>query len=214
VQEHAGTLVGATGIWILVVGPAPLVSLPRAAMDRLGDRAGRWSSALVADAAALAAEIRPLRIERVVGPAFIGYGTAQTLDLSVAPGARALTPADDAAVARLRAACSAEEWEHGGSDHQVVPTFGCFTERGDALALAGYKTWGGEIAHLSIVSDPRQRGRGFATTAVACAARHALGARLVPQYRTLASNGPSMGIARRLGFERYGFSVFVRLGTN
>lgn len=214
VQEHAGTLVGATGIWILVVGSSPRISLPSAAMDLLANRASGWSRSLVADASALAAEVRPLEVEKIVGPAFIGYGTAQTLDLSPATEGRELTPADDVAVARLRAVCGAEEWEHGGSDHHAVPTFGCMNDRGDVLALAGYKAWGEEIAHISIVSAPRQRGRGLGSAAVACAARHALDAGLVPQYRTLASNEPSMGVARRLGFERYGFSVFVRLGTN
>jgi len=211
VQEHAGALVGSTGIWILAVGPWPLVSLPRAALDALAIRARRWSNALVQDHAALSAEIQPLGIERIVGPAYIGYGTSTTLDLSLGAGARSLTRADDAGVARLRAACSHEEWEHGGSDPHAVPTFGCVDAGGEVLAMAGYKVWGDTIAHISIVSAPRGRGRGFASSAVACAARHAFSAGLVPQYRTLAHNGPSMGVARRLGFQPYGFSVAVRL---
>lgn len=211
VQQHAGPLVGASRIWILVVGPSPLVSLPPTAMDRLAGRASNWTGPLVADATALAAEIRPVEVERIVGPAFIGYGTARTLDLSVAAGAREVTPADEAAVAGLRAASGDEEWEHGGSDPRAVPTFGCFDDRGDALALAGYKVWGGAIAHLSIVTAPRHRGRGLGSAAVARAARHAVDAGLLPQYRTLSANGPSMGIARKLGFEGYGFSVSVRL---
>ena len=88
VQEHAGTMAGAWGIWILVVGPAPLVSLPGAALEPLAGRARGWSRSLVQDPAALASEIRPLAVERIVGPAFIGYGTAKTLDLSSAHGAR------------------------------------------------------------------------------------------------------------------------------
>jgi hypothetical protein len=46
---------------------------------------------------------------------------------------------------------------------------------------------------------------------VAHAAEHALGAGLVPQYRTLQSNTPAMAVAKRLGFVEYGFSVYVRL---
>lgn len=211
VQEHAGPLVESSGIWILAVGPSPLISLPRAAMAQLAIRARTWSTALISDSAALAAEIGPLKVRRIVGPAFIGYGTAQTLNLSLAAGARELTRGDDEGVARLRAACSAEEWEHGGSDPHLVPSFGCTSDQGDVLALAGYKTWGREIAHISIVCAPQQRGRGLASAAVACAARHALAAGLLPQYRTLASNGPSMAVAKRLGFETYGLSVSVRL---
>jgi len=77
--------------------------------------------------------------------------------------------------------------------------------------MAGYKVWGREIAHISIVCAPRHRGDGLASAAVACAAQHALSAGLVPQYRTLASNGPSMAVAGKIGFEAYGFSVSVRL---
>lgn len=214
VQAHAGRMVGAAGIWILVVGPAPLVSLPPGAMEALAERARTWSSGLVADPAALAAQVRPLVAERIVGPAFIGYGTEETLDLSPAQGARRLTPRDRDAVDRLRASCGDEEWDHGGSDPDAVPVFGCFDDRGRVLALAGYKTWGDAIAHIAIVAAPDHRGRGLATQAVARAARHALDAGLLPQHRTLEANGPSMGIARRLGFERYGFSVFVRLGAD
>jgi len=211
VQEHAGTMLGNPGIWILVVGAAPLVSLPPGMMAALARRARRWSRSLVAEPAALAAELEGLDLERIVGPAFIGYGTDSTLKLDLAARGRALTSGDAGAVAELRAACSDEAWAHGGSDPRIVPTFGCFDEAGQLCALAGYKTWGGTIAHISIVSAPSRRGRGFASAAVACAARHALGAGLLPQYRTLMSNEPSMAVARKLGFASYGFSVFVRL---
>ncbi|MDF1701841.1 MAG: GNAT family N-acetyltransferase [Planctomycetota bacterium] len=213
VQAHAGRMTAAPGIWILLVGPAPLVSAPSAAVDSIADRARGWSRARVMDPAALAKDVEHLEVGTIVGPAFIGYGTAETLDLAQARGARVLTPTDEAAVARLRAACADEAWEHGGSDARAVPTFGCFDERGELLALAGYRTWAQEIAHLSIVAAPEHQGRGHASSAVACAAQHALEAGLLPQYRTLAANAPSMGIARKLGFECYGYSVFIRLGA-
>jgi RimJ/RimL family protein N-acetyltransferase len=72
---------------------------------------------------------------------------------------------------------------------------------------------GERIAHLSIVTAPGQRGRSLATAAAACAAPHALAEGLVPPYRTLESNAATMGVARRLGFERYGCSVSVRLAA-
>jgi hypothetical protein len=48
VQRHTGALLDNPGIWILVAGGAPLVSLPPDTIDVLGDRALAWS----ADAAA------------------------------------------------------------------------------------------------------------------------------------------------------------------
>ncbi|MDJ0974219.1 MAG: GNAT family N-acetyltransferase [Planctomycetota bacterium] len=211
VQAHAGRTAGAKGIWILVVGPAPLVSLPEHLMDPIGDCAAGWTNALVRDPDALAAALAPLPLGPIIGPAFIGYGTAATLDLSAATQSRPLTPGDQGAVATLRTACGEEAWSHGGTDPQSVPAFGCFDDEGELLALSGYKTWGDAIAHIAIVSAPRAQGRGLGTAAVARAAQHALDAGLLPQYRTLEANAPSMGIARKLGFERYGFSVFVRL---
>ena len=89
--------------------------------------------------------------------------------------------------------------------------FGRCVVTGELTALAGDATWNDEIAHIAVVAAPYWRGAGHATAAVAAAARHAIDAGLLPQYRTLVANEPSMAIARRLGFERYGSSVFVRL---
>ncbi len=213
VQEHVGALSDWTGIWILVVGSHPRISLPHTVMAALAERAADWSRELVTDHAALTAAIAPIEVETIVGPAPIAYGTALDLDLSRAGEARALLPTDAEAISRLRNACSDEAWDHGGSDPAQVPTFGYVDERGEVLALAGYKTWGCEIAHLSIVAAPGARGLGLATAAVACAAQHALDQGLLPQYRTLGSNAASLGIAKRLGFEAYGVSVYVRLAA-
>jgi hypothetical protein len=213
VQEHAGILLGATGIWILAVGAFPRVSMPPAAMPILGSGARQWLKALVSNPAALAAELAPLTVEKIVGPAFIGYGYASTLKLESAGLARRLTTADSNAITGLRGECSLEEWEHGGSKHADAPTFGAFDAQGTLCALASYSVWPEQIAHISIVTAATRRGRGFATSAVACAARHALEAGLLPQYRTLAANVPSLGVAQRLGFVEYGFSIYVRLAT-
>ncbi|MFO0931113.1 MAG: N-acetyltransferase [Planctomycetota bacterium] len=210
-QSHAGTLAGAPNAWILCVGPAPLVSLPSHVHAAIGAHARRWTLSTVSSPDALAERFLPFEVERVVGPAFIGYGTSSTLDLRTSETACAVSAADLPAVTRLRTACGDEAWAHGGSEVGVVPTFGVRSEHGEIRALAGYRVWGGEIAHLSIVTAPDARGHGFATAAIACAARHAIAAGLLPQYRTLTSNAPSMAIARRLGFLPYGSSVSVRL---
>jgi len=93
---------------------------------------------------------------------------------------------------------------------------GSFDASGELVAIAGYKEWrGGEgaIAHIAIVTAGDCRHRGHGTAAVALAAEHALNQGLLPQYRTLKSNAPSMHLAENLGFEEYGFSVYVRLGA-
>ncbi|RYZ05157.1 MAG: GNAT family N-acetyltransferase [Myxococcales bacterium] len=213
VQQHQGALLEATGIWILVAGGAPLISLPADTVSTLGDRARSWSAADVADVEGLRRHLVaacPRAVDRIIGPAFIGYGVAESLDLADACLAR---PISSAAQARqLQAACQPEEWEHGGSDPEHEQTFGCVDPGHELRALAGYAVWDGSIAHISIVTHPHCRGHGYGRAAVALAAQHALAAGLLPQYRTLRQNLASVNIAKRLGFIEYGFSVYVRLG--
>jgi RimJ/RimL family protein N-acetyltransferase len=212
VQQHAGALLDNPGIWILVAGGAPLVSLPSDTLNVLGDLAQSWSVSDVADAAGLHSQlvsVCKLPVDKIIGPAFIGYGSLDSLDLRDAQLARQFS--SEEAIGRLQAACQPEEWDHGGSQPHPERTFGVVDPANELLALSGYKIWNDSIAHISIVTHPAQRGRSFGRAAVARAAQHALGAGLLPQYRTLRQNSPSMGIAKRLGFIEYGFSVYVRL---
>lgn len=212
VQQHAGALLDNPGIWILVAGGAPMVSLPSDATNVLTDVAQSWSTSDVTDAAKLHGQLAPLcprPVEKIIGPAFIGYGPADSLNLRDACFA---TPfSSPGTIARLHAACQPEEWDHGGSEPHPERTFGVVDQNNDLLALSGYKVWNDAIAHISIVTHPSHRGHGLGRSAVALAAQHALGAGLLPQYRTLRQNAPSMNIAKRLGFIEYGFSVYVRL---
>ena len=194
-----------------MVGEFPQISLPPALHAGLGDRARSWLRADVADPVRLEERLAPLVASAVIGPAFIGYSSRATFAEALAANVRPLTLADQAEVAQFRAHCDPVEWEHGGSPLGGVPTFGAFDGRGELAAMAGYEVWGERIAHISVVTAPARRARGHGGHAVAQAAEHALRAGLLPQYRTLLSNRPSMRLAERLGFECYGFSVYVKL---
>jgi RimJ/RimL family protein N-acetyltransferase len=163
--------------------------------------------------ACLALELAPLSVTKIIGPAFIGYATAATFKPRSAPHVRELRETDAAAVLELQGRCTEEEWEHGGSEFRVVPTFGAFTDAGKLSPLAGYEKWGDEIAHIAIVSAADCRKGGFATAAVAAAAGHALSAGLLPQYRTLRSNQASIRVAEKLGFVEYGVSTYVKFAA-
>jgi GNAT superfamily N-acetyltransferase len=210
VQEHAGRLVDAGGIWILVTGEFPVVSMPPSVFRVLREKAEAWSSSLVADPSALIEAIAPFRSTKVVGPAFIGYGTGGVLDLSCAGRAKPLSSVDAPAVEALRAESNEEEWEHGGSHHSSACRFGVWDGDDRLCSLASYVIWD-RLAHISIITRPAARGHGFGRASVALAAKHAISAGLIPQYRTLVSNASSMQLAQRLGFQEYGFSVYARL---
>jgi len=143
----------------------------------------------------------------VIGPAYIGY--AEIVRPPSRP-VRSLAASDASKAGDLRAVCSRPEWEHGGSDVNARPSSGVFAGS-ELVALAGYEVWGGVLAHISVITHPAYRGRGFGCSAVAHLAHVALAAGLVPQYRTLESNRPSIRIAESLGFVHYASSVAVRL---
>ena len=108
----------------------------------------------------------------VIGPAYIGYAEAAP---QPAHPARALGLGDAAALDTLRQSCDATEWEHGGSPIQH-PCSAVFVG-GQVAALAGYEVWGGTIAHISIITHPDFRSRGFGRSAVAHLAGCAVAAR-------------------------------------
>jgi hypothetical protein len=79
-------------------------------------------------------------------------------------------------------------------------------------SLAGYEVWGGVVAHISVITHPAFRRPRVRAQRSRAPGRRCLGCKgLVPQYRTLESNRPSMRIAESLGFVHYASSVAVRL---
>lgn len=210
VQAHRGNLIGNSGIWILVVGDHPRVSLPDALLPVVGQSAKSWTKSSVQDPTTF--EEESLSIREIIGPAFIGYTTHLAIYPGSAQTSRELEEGDRSAFQRFQSSCDPRDWDHGGSALGGVPTFGVFDENGDLVSLAGYRVWNENIAHISIITSRSGRGRGAGTAAVAKAAQHASEAGLVPQFRTLKKNTASMQIAAKLGFEEYGFSVYLKLG--
>jgi GNAT superfamily N-acetyltransferase len=203
-EDYAGMYAQSFG------GAAPVVSLPAALLQRFGGAAaeaavdglvddGRWSRVFGG------------MLDQTVGPAEIRCTDEGTLR----PGprdarVRLLDAADRSALERLRLAVDAAEWEHGGSPQGAHAVAGTFMD-GELAAVAGYQVWGGSLAHLGVITHPAHRGRGLGAAVVERVARAALEAGLVPQYRALASNAPSLRIADRLGFAPYAASFAVRL---
>ena len=202
---HGVELADYSGIFALFRGKAATVSFPPGCIESFDQLmpAQPATPTSFADAFGASGYV-------VVGPAYIGY--AEDIRLPAYP-VRSLTLHDASAVSTLRAACAEIEWEHGGSLVGEQPSSGVFV--GDQLvALAGYDVWAGIVAHISVITHPAFRARGFGCSAVAHVAQRALSARLIPQYRTLESNLASIRIADSLGFCHYATSVAVRLDRN
>ncbi|MHB8340030.1 MAG: GNAT family N-acetyltransferase [Mycobacteriales bacterium] len=69
--------------------------------------------------------------------------------------------------------------------------------------------WPGQLAHLSVLTDPAARRRGYAKVVAAAAIRDAEGAGLLPQWR--ARPLASQRLAASLGLVRVGDQISVDL---
>lgn len=208
VVPHHVELTGYWGIYIFLRGAVPVISVPPELLDDFTQHAASWSPGLP-DEQDIATLIG-MQVERVVGPAYIGYADAKTYQPIPTSAARILGHSDAPAIERLKAACGREEWEHGGSDLEEPLLVGRYVG-GELVSLAGYSIWGQTIAHIAIVTHPDYRGSGYGTECVSVIGQEALKQELVPQYRTLERNTASIKIAARLGYTHYATTIAVRL---
>ena len=202
VAARAGVFLLARDGTLLVRGESPVV---HALVSRLGDRTSLPGPDLVC--AALGA-----RVERIVGPAFLGYRESPPQTPAGAGALRSLGSSDRAALVRLRDAVRAEEWEHSGLSLDVSGAMvaGAFEDE-RLLAAASFEMIFGVAAHLGVLTHPSARGLGAGSRVIAAAAQAAAARGLLLQYQTLESNRPSMRIAERLGFRLYATSLAVSL---
>jgi GNAT superfamily N-acetyltransferase len=197
------------GCYLMEFGGAPIVSLPIDEVESYRQAVAQWRPGIVRTPAVVEA-VFGKGVTGSIGPAFVGYSDLKHFRPVPAGAARPLTARDEKAVDTLRAACVIEDWNHGGNQFRPSAMVGAFI--GDELAaLASYQLWDEQIAHIAIVAHPAFRRHGYATVAVSRLTEMVFERALVPQYRTLESNAPSMAVARRLGFVRYATSLAVRL---
>ena len=133
------------------------------------------------------------------------------------PGtSRPLSPAPGAgwaAVIRcwagLREACGEAEWAEGGFADPDGVLYGI---EEDGLVTAGNLTlFRGYPADVGLLTHPAARGRGLARQIAVQMIGDALPAAGIIRYRALATNSPSLAIARSLGFAGYGQNLIARL---
>lgn len=210
VVAHAG-LAGYRGLQgFACLGAGLVLSAPSECVELLAHHVGGWSLESLLDARRLCD--LGLAAGEAVGPAFLGYTDARHFKPAPSLAVRRLERGDREAFEELREACDPEEWDHGGGAFEL-PSAGWF-EDGRILAVAHYEVWGGAIAHVGVVAEPGARGAGRGHAVVSAITGLALAEGLVPQYRTLETNAPSLAVARDLGFEAYARTVSVPLTTD
>jgi GNAT superfamily N-acetyltransferase len=202
-------LAGYRGAMIVSRPPACVLAVPDDWYEPVASRVGRRPPDEVFDVGLLR-QVFGAAVDRVIGPAWLGYADASDFRPAPTMGARPLTDHDLPELRRLADACGPTAWAHSGIDPARPPLFGCYAEA--TLAAAGMlEPWGDRLLHIGIVTHPRYRGRGYGKAVVSAMTAHGLAAGGLAQYRTLAANLASVGIARALGFQPFAQTLAVRL---
>jgi hypothetical protein len=104
------------------------------------------------------------------------------------------------------------EREHSGLELGPRPLWGVFKDK-ELVAVGGYDSWPGRIAHIGVAVRSDQRGSKLGQLAVQAAARGALARRRIVQYRTLSENEASVALARALQFVPFAETLYIRPTT-
>lgn len=206
---HGAALAAYSGAYAMMREDRCLISAPVWIVDRARDALSGRAAADVFDARAIAAPFGAA-VERVVGPAWIGYADSGDVRAADARGARLLTPSDDPALRALAAAAGKTAWEHSGIDFGRAPIFGLFVH-GVLAAACSYERRGEHVLHVGVVTHPGYRGRGYARAVASAATAYGLATGRVMQWQTLVANAPSLAVGRSLGYREYCRTLAVRL---
>jgi hypothetical protein len=188
--DHVGILAVDGAAAPLGYGPANVLPVLRAAM------AGADAETLL-QGDHLAAALP--RAGRVLGPAWYGYATAESLEDAGSPAVRPLGEPDLPLLARLHRQVPAAEREESGTTG--LPAWG-YVDDGELLAVASLGSWR-QMPTIGVLTHPGARRRGLATRVATAAAREGLRRRAVVQYRARCANTASVSVARRSGFAHY-----------
>ena len=146
---------------------------------------------------------------RILGPSWHGFTGAGHFTPAV-PGAGRRLDRGDPLLAGLREACGEGEWAEGGFADPDGVMYG-IEEHGRLAAAGNLTRFRGYPADVGLLTHPAARGRGLARQIAVQMIGDALPAAGIIRYRALATNSPSLAIARSLGFAGYGQNLIARL---
>jgi GNAT superfamily N-acetyltransferase len=190
---------GDTGV---VSAPAELVPAVREAVGAVGDLTDPDAVVELLGGVVPVAGVR--------GPAVLAYADAGCFTPHEGAGV-ATVGAGDAGVVGLVAACGSDDADESSITEMTSPLW-VVRAGGRVAAACGYEVWGGELAQVGVLTDPRYRGRGLGTAVASAAVARAVGAGLVAQWRARPAIVGSRRIARTLGFVDVGWQLAARLG--
>jgi RimJ/RimL family protein N-acetyltransferase len=146
----------------------------------------------------------------MLGPATLAY--LDPADFRPHPDRAAAEPLHphDPGLRQFLSAAETGDLEESGLQGITSPAF-AISEHGRIAAVAGYRDWPGQVAHLSVLTAAQARGRGFARAAASAAVMRAIAEGRLPQWR--ARPEASRRVSLALGFRELGSPVSIRLQT-
>lgn len=185
--------------------PAPVVYGPPRLLPTL-HAVAQTSQGNLVDGTDLAAALGR-QAGQILGPAWYGYVTEETLALPRSQAVRPLRESDLPLLAALHQRTPPEQVHESGTTG--LPGYGCIAG-GELLAVACLGTWR-QMPTIGVLTDPRARGSGLAALVVTAAAREGLNQRPVVQYRAWHRNKTSIAVAVKCGFAHYCDGVVIEL---
>jgi GNAT superfamily N-acetyltransferase len=208
VVPHVG-LEGYAGAWVFRRGRATLVSVPADMLRGVELRARSHPNFADHEEWSRVFE-RP--ITRVIGPAYDGFVPAEKSVTSLLFAER-LKPEHHRLLDGLKAACSEEEWDHGGIDPaSKEPMFGCIVD-GRLVGISQNEARTADAVSPGVATARDWRRRGVARAVLAAAIRDAFATRRLVLYQTLNSNHASVRLGESLGVIPYAQHCAYRFTT-
>jgi len=190
---------------IVVIGEEAIATAPAPGVAQIVQQAlGALPAAALTDAGVLSAR---LPVAEIRGPASLAYLDAGEFRPQRGAALEQAGP-QDAGLRSFLSECDAADVAEGGIEDITSPAF-AVRERGNVIAVAGYRAWPGRVAHVCVLTGPRARGRGLARITGSAAVAHAIRQGMLPQWR--ARLATSQRIARDLGFRELGSQACIRL---
>lgn len=117
---------------------------------------------------------------------------------------------DDPAVAAFVAECDPADVNESSIEN-VVSDLTAVVDNGQVRAVAGWRVWEPNVAHMTVLTHPDARRKGLGTQVADAATERAVRADLVPQWRAAKWNEGSIALAKSIGYESYGRQLSFRM---
>lgn len=203
-----GKMEGYSGVKFFHSNNSTIISAPKSLVEELKHKVVDVSASASFEVNFIA-KILSNRLDRIIGPAFIGQIDKKNFMPEHASNTRELCIADWSLVEKLFQSCTSLEIDHSSLE-KGQPMAGVFSE-GVLVGVAGYEVLEGTVAHIGLLTNPNYRQLGLAKKALSKITEMALTAKLGIQYQTLDSNIASVKCAERLGFKRFATTLAARI---